>query len=186
MLFDHDLKRPGGFYNALEGRYTDDDKAQREALEKANHGATNAPRMDLVGWLNGQVRAGTGPEAITKLRDKYQYPGGYRSADRHNQSHERFAKSADFNRLHPGSLRRAAAERPRNDFDNAADERYVTPLTGTYERVRDARGSVRGDNRGDRHFAGGEPASIDAEFLLAVARAVIAMVNSRSYGQGRV
>ncbi len=53
-------------------------------------------------------------------------------------------------------------------------------------RVPDARGRVRGDNVGGRHFANGEPASIDAEFLLAVARAVIAMVNSREYARGRV
>jgi hypothetical protein len=82
-------------------------------------------------------------------------------------------------------LRRAAAERPRNDFDNAADERYVTPLTGTYERVRDARGGVRG-GEGGRLFANGEPETIVAEWLLENARKLIEMVNTRRYSQGRV
>ena len=44
-------------------------------------------------------------------------------------------------------MRKAAAERPWHDPDNAADERQVTPLRGgeTYNRVRDVGGSMDAD-----------------------------------------
>jgi len=113
MLFNHDLEDrfakgwiPGD-YNALEGRFTEADKAQRERLEKTSAGADRAQRRNMADILNGEIRkcavAGeSGLEGIAKLRDKYQYPGGYRSAEQHNAAQERFAKSADgesFNRL---------------------------------------------------------------------------------------
>ena len=204
MLFDHDLKRPGGDYApaicgflALEGRYTEADKAQRERLERATPSATNAPRRDFVGFLNGEMHLPvTSLESIAKIRDRYQYNGGHRSAEQHNAAHERYlAKSADsenFNRLHPGSRLARGSDfdfRPGEPGNNLgsrfewSDE--FAPPQGV-SQVPDARGSAQGDNRGGRHFANGEPADIDAQFLLAVARAVIAMVNSREYGRGRV
>jgi len=67
---------------------------------------------------------------------------------------------------------------------------YYEPAEGSAEgsarRVRDAGGSVRGDNEGGRHWPRGEPEPVDPEFVLAVARAIIAMVNSRKYPQNKV
>lgn len=126
----------------------DDDRATRDRLERQSPRMVTS-RVDIVGRLNAIARADRTRQApaverldaIRKAQQNSSYtPDGY-------QQFKKLAEEA-FNRLHPGSLRRAAAERPRNDFDNAADERYVTPLTGTYERVRDARGSVDGDNAG--------------------------------------
>jgi len=70
-------------------------------------------------------------------------------------------------------------ERTRFDWSERHDPPQTAPRM-------ESRGGVRGDNTESRHFANGEPADIDAEFLLAVARAVIAMVNSREYARGKV
>jgi hypothetical protein len=40
-------------------------------------------------------------------------------------------------------------------------------------------GGVRGDDEGGRHFASGEPESVDAEWLLAAARALIEAVRAQ-------
>lgn len=96
-MFDYWNKR-SGFYDGsgLEGRFTEDDKAQRARLEKMSAGADRAPRRNMAGILNGEIRKSitVGETDITAIRDKYAYPGGRRSPERHNREHERFAKSA--------------------------------------------------------------------------------------------
>ena len=147
-------------------------------------------RVDIVGRLNAVARAdaaGLRPAverlgAIRKAQEKARF-----KAAESNYGYQQFEKLAEevFDRLHPGSLRRAAAERPRNVFDNY--QRYVTPLTGAYERVRDADGSLRSDARTRRdHWPSGEVGDIKAEFLLEAARLLIEAVRSRQYAQGRV
>ena len=199
MLFDHDLQRcryyEPGMFEALEGRYTEDDKATRARLERAS---PRAPRRNFVDILNGETRGRVGEiglEGIAKIRDRYQYDGGRRTAAQHNAAHERFEKSADFNRLHPASrshLRRASdfdlrpGEEPGNPFGSRfqwSDE--FAPPQGV-RRVPDARGSVQGDNERGRHFAGGEPGAVDLDWMLEAARMLIEAVRSRGYGRGRV
>jgi len=169
----------------------EDDRHTRDQLERQSPKMVTS-RVDIVGRLNAVARAdaaGLRPAverlgAIRKAQEKARF-----KAAESNYGYQRFEKLAEevFDRLHPGSLRWAAAERPRNDFDNAADQRYVTPLTGAYERVRDADGSLRSDARTRRdHWPSGEVGDIKAEFLLEAARLLIEAVRSRQYAQGRV
>ena len=69
---------------------------------------------------------------------------------------------------------------------------YYEPAEGSAQgsarRVRDAGGSVRGDNEGGRHFAAGEVESIkaDLQWLLSATRALIATINDPRYSRGQV
>ena len=125
---------------------------------------------------------------------------GKTAAD-HNRAHTRFEKAVGgeegFNRLHP--LRRVEGEPfapGRNETvsqervegrdpgeareDDARDQRFVTPLVAgdTYQRIKDALGSVSGGGAAQR--SGGETAAIEAEFLLATARALIEAARARA------
>jgi hypothetical protein len=86
--------------------------------------------------------------------------------------------------LAAGAFGKAAAERPDvSDPDDARDQPYVTPLTGTYERVRDAGGSMGADARTD-HFADGRVRPVEPEWLTVEQMRVIAGVkalNSRYF-----
>ena len=161
----------------------EDDRHTRDQLERQSPKMVTS-RVDIVGRLNAVARAdaaGLRPavERLNAIRKAQEKAG--RHAVESNHGYQQFEKLAEevFDRLHPGSLRRAAAERPRNDFDNAADQRYVC--------VRDADGSLRSDARTRRdHWPSGEVGDIKAEFLLEAARLLIEAVRSRQYAQGRV
>lgn len=155
-------------YNDVHGgRYTEDDKAQRDALEKAQHGATNAPRRDLVGILNGETQVETNLDGIAKLRDKYQY----RSPEKHNL---RRASNFDNTNFRVGD---DVTPRSGRDRDDARDDR-IGPDLKEARRLLDAAGKLIGGNRD--LWPSGQAERIEAEFLLEAARAIILAVNARA------
>ena len=230
-MFDYWNKR-SGFYDGsgLEGCFTDSDRHTAKRSKRSSMARTNSPRRNMAAMLNGEIRKSitVGETDITAIRDKYAYPGGRRSPERHNREHERFAKSAKsvnegFNRLHPNSrLGRSGGDfdhsggvferlgrsygdgqqrdgkwdtGPRGNFDFRPDDpgrRRNSEFDGwdafapelRAERVRDARGSIDGDNENGRHWPRGEPEVIVAQWLLAEARRLLEGARTRSYGQG--
>ena len=81
-------------------------------------------------------------------------------------------------------MQKAAAEPDLAGNDPPMGDRYTSDLRA--ERVRDAAGSVQGDDAGGRHFADGEPEAVVARWLLAEAKRLIAAVNTRRFSQNRV
>ena len=167
----------------------------RECLENGI-GPMEAPpkQANIVDALNGTVAQGDGLNAILNLRKMQEL-------ERKTPSqHNRFEKSAAFNRLHPDAeghrFRRASRFdgdfRPgddvtsgaRGDRDDARDQRYVSELRAG--KVRDAAGRLVGDNVGGRYWpAAGEPEGIDPAFLLEAARLLLEAVRRERAGYPR-
>jgi hypothetical protein len=137
--------------------WTKQDREHRERLEKMSAGGQ---RVDVCGVLNGLAKVHAAKEmpgltALDVVRKVQEI--NRRSPAAHNRAHDRFEKAGGllegFNRLHPDSLGKAT-------------------------RVRDAAGSLDGGARDLR--PSGEVEAIDAEWLLAAARALIEAVRARS------
>ena len=121
MLFTHDLfdqfakSGPGDFNNALEGRYTEDDKAQRERLEKYGAVIHLAGISSASSTARHEPRRERGPawKASRSSATNINIP-----VDTAAQSSTTVVMSclqipADFNRLHPASK----LARGGGDFD---------------------------------------------------------------------
>ena len=132
------------------------DRRFRESLEKRS---IDEGRVDVAGSLNRlAVQDGIQQSAgdiLTKLRAAAQ--GRRRTVNDLNSKHDAYLAKSAFNRPHPSSLARAEADfrpRPSQERDTEGTdppyrERFVTPVIEgrTYDRVKDADGSMRADGR---------------------------------------
>jgi len=138
--------------------FTAEDRAHREALEKMS---PSGARVNMAATLNAiakvhGAREMPGLTALDVLRKSQEI--SRRTPAAHNRAHDLFEKAGGlegFNRLHPESLGKAPAT-----------------------RVRDAAGSLDGGARDQ--WPSGEISAIDAEWLLAAARALIEAVRARA------
>ena len=189
------------------------DRAQRERLERASPSGARRSFVDLLNGQSDQRASRELPGAIALDGIRKQQELGRRTPQEHNRVHDRLAKSGAFDAFIARNAtpvgagasygearlpeRRVAG--PRGNFDfrpgepgNNLGSRFewsdeFVPPEGV-GRVPDARGRVRGDDVGGRHFSDGEPESViaDLKWLLSATRALIAAVNSREYARNRV
>jgi hypothetical protein len=154
-------------------------KAARERLEK---GSPSAGRRDFAGILNALVADAAGREmpglaALEAIRKGQRH--GYKSVADHNRAHAKFERAAEgFNRLHPRSkLASAPVGRERDD---ARDDR-IGPDLAEARRLLDIAGELIAAARMARDYgASGKVTSIQAEFLVDAAIALINAVNARA------
>ena len=179
------------------------DRAQRARLEGQS---PSAARLGLVNILNGvsdqrAVRELPGMIALEGIR-KQQQLGRKTGADHNRTLAKLESEAATFNRLHPSRLERAGGsdgsfhEAPSN-FNFGSDpgnrdssrflhgERFDPPRR--VPKIRDSDGGMDSDarTRAD-HWNDQGVGGIDPAFVLEVARAIIAMVNSPRYSRNKV
>ena len=167
-----------------EQQERDEAREVRSRLERAS---PSGARRGLVALLNGMEHGQTASpnlDFMNKLRADQDL--GRRTASQHNAAHTRFEKKYGVHSA-PSSYNFKPGEPENNPRGSRfeADQRYDPPRSAG--KIRDVDGSMNSDKRTRRdHWDGQGVHGVDAEFLLAVARALIAMVNSREHSRGDV
>ena len=154
-----------------------EDRAQRAKLERQS---SAGQRADIVGSLN-KIAAGDARRelpGVLAYRALMAAQGGHaRDVARLNKRHDLLMRTGRLDRIHPDSLARAAAERPRvsaAEEDDARDSLYVTPLKAG--RVPDADGSMvadAGTRAGHWDDQGVHPRTFTIEEMAALAAAQV-------------
>ncbi len=161
-------------------------RAVRSRLEKAS---PSGARVGLVDILNGvsserSAVALPGLDAISKLRADQAL--GRRTAEQHNRTYARLEKAARGVHSAPSGFNFDARDPGNYPSRFSWNDRYDPPRRVPI--VADAEGRLRGDGRdgpgegeandGSDHWADGEVSSVQAEFLLDAARALIEAVRA--------